>query len=163
MGIRPTAIYLAGPMLDHTGDYRHRDAQTWREKLAEDGPAGVLFFSPAHAFFGAGPATAEMVDYIERSVIFACQATIAYCPDDEPLFGTIRDIEFAHSHGRVVVVVSKTKSLMTWDLIVVQTLDEAVPAVLEAVNDRRLSERVPQIFGLRLGRPPGDDDDPDSA
>jgi hypothetical protein len=156
--IKPIAIYLAGPMYDHTGDYRSKDAMLWRDVLGDQAPAGVLFISPAHAFFGASPITAPILDRVERHMIVACHALLANLTDPAPAFGTIRDIEFAKGHGMPVAIASDSKSLMTHDLIVKPTVDEALTALLEEIHGNRKRPAM-MMGGIQLIPPIMPDDE----
>lgn len=145
-------IYLAGPMLDHTGDFKHPEAQTWREEIAAEIPTGVLLVSPAHAFFGASPITAQALDYMERHMIHAADGVLVNLLTEEPAFGTIRDIEFARSHGRPVAVAGDVRSLMAHDIMVEPSVELALLALIHAI--RQEQDTPPMLpFGVMLRRP----------
>lgn len=120
----PRFVYLAGPQDDVTEVVARR----WREEIAQRAPAHVAFFSPAHAYLGVGVDSFPVVDTANRSMIACCDLMIAWLAGDGRGFGTIREIEFAVAVGKPVVVVGPSirRSLMSRDVTVVDTMDDAV-------------------------------------
>lgn len=134
-------VYLAGPV----DGVQRQEALNWREDVSKRlNKAGVSTFSPAHAFSvayfgGNGPsnkATARAVTEINRYAISQSSVVLAYLPKDRTTIGTIREIEYAVSIGKpVVVLIERTDIpfLSLYDTIQVSNWDEAVGAVIEAL------------------------------
>ncbi len=138
-------VYLAGPI----DGVQRQEALDWREDVSQHlNQAGVSTFSPAHAFsvvyFGGNSplnkATARAVTEINRYAISQSSVVLAYLPKDRTTIGTIREIEYAVSIGKpVVVLVERTdvSFLSLYDTIQVSDWDEAVGAVIDALHCRR--------------------------
>jgi nucleoside 2-deoxyribosyltransferase len=134
-------VYLAGPV----DGVQRQEALDWREDVSQRlKQAGVSTFSPAHAFsvvyFGgnslSNKATARAVTEINRYAISQSSVVLAYLPKDRITIGTIREIEYAVSIGKpVVVLVERTdiSFLSLYDTIQVSDWDEAVGAVIEVL------------------------------
>lgn len=134
-------VYLAGPV----DGVQRQEALDWREGVSQRlNQAGVSTFSPAHAFsvvyFGgdspSNKATARAVTEINRCAIRQSSVVLAYLPKDCITIGTIREIEYAVSIGKPVVVLiecTDTPFLSLYDTIQVSDWDEAVDAVIEAL------------------------------
>ncbi len=135
-------VYLAGP-IDRV---QRQEALNWREDVSRRlNQAGVSTFSPAHAFsviyFGgnipSNKATARAVTEINRCAIRQSSVILAYLPKDRTTIGTIREIEYAVSIGKPVVVLiecTDVSFLSLYDTIQVSDWDEAVGAVIEALS-----------------------------
>ena len=134
-------VYLAGPI----DGVQRQEALDWRENVSQHlNQVGVSTFSPAHAFFmvyfgGNSPlnkATARAVTKINRYAIRQSSVVLAYLPKDHITIGTIREIEYAVSIGKpVVVLVERTdvSFLSLYDTIQVSDWDGAVDAVIEVL------------------------------
>jgi nucleoside 2-deoxyribosyltransferase len=135
-------VYLAGPV----DGVQRQEALDWREDVSQRlNQAGVSTFSPAHAFsvvyFSSNnpsnkAATARAVTEINRYTISQSSVVLAYLPKDRITIGTIREIEYAVSIGKpVVVLVERTdiSFLSLYDTIQVSDWDEAVGAVIEVL------------------------------
>jgi nucleoside 2-deoxyribosyltransferase len=134
-------VYLAGPV----DGVQRQEALDWREDISQRlNQAGVSTFSPAHAFsvahFGgdssSNKATARAVTEINRYTISQSSVVLAYLPKDRVTIGTIREIEYAVSTGKLVVVLierTDVSFLSLYDTIQVFNWDEAVGAVIEAL------------------------------
>ena len=134
-------VYLAGPV----DGVQRQEALDWREDISQRlNQVGISTFSPAHAFSvvyfgGSSPsnkATARAVTEINRYAIDQSSVVLAYLPKDRITIGTIREIEYAVSIGKpVVVLVERTdvSFLSLYDTIQVSDWDEAVGAVIEAL------------------------------
>ena len=135
-------VYLAGPV----DGVQRKEALDWREDVSQclNHRAGISTFSPAHAFSvvysgGNSPsnkATARAVTKINRYAISQSSVVLAYLPKDRITIGTIREIEYAISIGKpVVVLVERTDIpfLSLYDTIQVSDWDEAVSAVIETL------------------------------
>lgn len=149
--MKNVSIYLAGP-IDGVSE---RLARGWREDAGTDLPMGVVLFSPAHAYFGASKATAREVCYLNRMQIAATDAMIANCLDGFG-FGTVREIEFAVSQHKPVVVMESAglaqQSLMMHDVVVVEDWDTALQVALEEVQKLRGDQNMlPGMQILRFG------------
>lgn len=135
-------VYLAGPV----DGVQRQEALDWRESVSQClNQAGVSTFSPAHAFSvvyfgGNGPsnkATARAVTEINRYTISQSSVVLAYLPKDRITIGTIREIEYAVSIGKpVVVLVERTdvSFLSLYDTIQVSDWNGAVGAVIEVLR-----------------------------
>ena len=135
-------VYLAGPV----DGVQRQEALNWREDVSQRlNQAGISTFSPAHAFSvvyfvgsnsPSNKATARAVTDINRYAISQSSVVLAYLPKDRTTIGTIREIEYAVSIGKpVVVLVEHTDIffLSLYDTIQVSDWDEAVNAVIEAL------------------------------
>jgi len=134
-------VYLAGPV----DGVQRQEALNWREDASQRlNRAGISTFSPAHAFsvahFGSnGPlnkTTARTVTEINRYAISQSSVVLAYLPKDRITIGTIREIEYAISIGKPVVVLVEytgTPFLSLYDVIQASDWDEAVGAVIEVL------------------------------
>ena len=91
-------VYLAGP-IDLVSS---EEAKGWREELVL--PPGVLTVSPAHGYRGATLETAPDVDRVCRAMIRASDWVLANLCGEGLAVGTIREIEYAKSLGKLVVV-----------------------------------------------------------
>ena len=134
-------VYLAGPV----DGVQRQEALDWREDMSQRlNQAGISTFSPAHAFsvvyFGgnspSNKATARAVTEINRYAISQSSVVLVYLPKDRITIGTIREIEYAVSIGKPVVVLierTDTPFLSLYDVIQVSDWDEAVGAVIEVL------------------------------
>ena len=132
-------VYLAGPV----DGVQRKEALDWREDVSQRlNRAGISTFSPAHAFSvtyfgGNGPSnkvTARAVTEINRYAISQSSVVLAYLPKDRITIGTIREIEYAISISKpVVVLVEHTdiSFLSLYDTIQVSNWDEAIGAIIE--------------------------------
>jgi nucleoside 2-deoxyribosyltransferase len=134
-------VYLAGPV----DGVKRKEALDWREDVSQHlNRAGISTFSPAHAFsvvyFSGNSSfhkvTARTVTEINRYVISQSSVVLAYLPKDRITIGTIREIEYAISIGKPVVVLiehTDISFLSLYDTIQVSDWDEAVGAVIEVL------------------------------
>ena len=134
-------VYLAGPI----DGVQRQEALDWREDVSQRlNQVDISTFSPAHAFSVAysggnsllNKVTAQAVIEINRCAINQSSVVLAYLPKDRITIGTIREIEYAVSIGKpVVVLVERTDIffLSLYDTIQVSDWDEAVNAVIEAL------------------------------
>ena len=134
-------VYLAGPI----DGVQRQEALGWREEMSQRlNQAGISTFSPAHAFSVAylsssvpsSKVVARAVTEINRYAISQSSVVLAYLPKDRTTVGTIREIEYAVSIGKPVVVPVKHANasfLSLYDTIQVSDWDEAVGAVIEAM------------------------------
>lgn len=128
-----TMVYLAGPI----DDVDMSEAVGWRARLVSLlRQHNISCFNPVGACFIADvPSVAEKVVSIDRFAIFQCDAVIAYLAGEGRAFGTIREIEFARSMGKkVIVVVDSLASAFSHDVEVVPTLEVAVQELLIGVT-----------------------------
>lgn len=150
MSNHPILIYLAGPQ----DDVSKRVARGWREKLASSAPAGVAFFSPAHAYMNVNRLSFRPVDHVNRLVINAATAVIANLSGQGRGFGTVREIEYAVQVGTPVQVIGPVShSLMTWDLTIAESLEEALDNVLHTVDASREAYRKSPLYRMFEFRP----------
>lgn len=144
--MNPVLIYLAGPIDDIPLDA----ARGWREELMAGAPAGMAFFSPAHAYFNVTAATFMPVENCNRAAIRQCHGVLANLAGPGMGFGTIREIEFSRSLSIPVAVVSDSpiKSLMVIDLYAAESLKDGLDMLLEAIQETR---NQPPAFWSFLG------------
>jgi nucleoside 2-deoxyribosyltransferase len=114
--VNPIMVYLAGPIDDITRD----EAQGWRKEISESAPIGVLFYLPTNAYAGTSSVTAPAVDHMNRVAIAQSDGVLANLSGPGRGFGTIREIEFAKTMNKPVVVVQdpmrRLVSLLLHDL-----------------------------------------------
>jgi len=150
-------IYLAGPI----DGINPGDARGWREQVEDQVPTGVLLFSPAHAYMNVRPVNAQAIDWINKTVIRQCDGVLANLSGPGRGFGTIREIEFARLGGKPVAVVGDLDiHYSAWDCILAESFDQAIEALLKAINEQREQMANPLSF-LMPGQglvDPGDDD-----
>ena len=115
-------VYLAGPIDGVSPD----EALDWREAAASAAPQGMVFFSPCSAYLdtASGPAA----DRANRAIIRECDVLLANLLGGGLKLGTMREIEYARSLGKPVVVISEVAgaSLAAHDLTVVPTQEQAL-------------------------------------
>ncbi len=127
-------VYLAGPM----DDVSKEEARGWREDLAAHAPAGVAFFSPAHAYLNVNRISFPYVDLMNRGAIVACHAMIANLMSGGMGFGTTREIEHAISVRTPVWVCGPVAhSMMTHDLKIAPDPELALADILATVDNMR--------------------------
>lgn len=144
---RPASVYLAGPIdLAPPGM-----ANGWRSVAREVfGQYNVATFDPNAAWTGGtfNQETKFSVMRIDFAAILSCDMVFAYLPYDVPTLGTVREIEFARSKNKRVVVASPwaETSAFSADLECHDTLWEALCDVLE-INEDELTEFISVVFG----------------
>ena len=101
---RSIMVYLAGPVDDISADKSHGWRATVSTAFASH---GINTFNPAAAFV-----TGSMDQYgkkqiadIDRAAIHNCDVVLANLSGDGRAFGTIREIEYARSLNKRVIVV----------------------------------------------------------
>jgi nucleoside 2-deoxyribosyltransferase len=149
------AIYLAGP-IDETDD-----GSTWRTRIGESLPPGVIAIDPFHGVHGDGPRTAQVVDRTNRWMIHASDGLLVNLEERAAAFGTIREIEFARAKGKPVVVVSPDiiHSLSAHDVFQEDTLERGLGRLVEAITDRLEAPAVHPMLMIGFGEAPEVDDD----
>lgn len=123
-------VYLAGPIDDvstaHSSPWRHEAAALLKEH-------GVASFLPTSAYQGAAISDARIapaVSAINRCAIERSSHLLANLDGPGRGFGTIREIEYARSLGKPVVVVGTLVSLEAHDVVCVPTFPEAVAQIV---------------------------------
>ena len=128
--VKPDTAYIAGAI-----DFIGNEAACWFETAKEKLEAyGILCFSPYHAYTQLrGKWTSGMkayIDAINRAAIRGCDAFIAHLVRSKFTVGTIRDLEYASSLGKRVIVVSYGSSIVhscaLYDVEIVDTIDSVV-------------------------------------
>lgn len=118
-------LYLAGPL-----DALDYDGTAWYDDFDGVRPADLVGFMPGRAYLGATPGTGNgrYVNAANKGMIQASIGVIANLSGPGRALGTIREIEFAKSHGKLVVVVGDdlSWSLASWDLVVAPDLETAI-------------------------------------
>jgi hypothetical protein len=157
--LNPYLIYLAGPVDGIAG----KDAKGWREYLSSAAPPNIGLFSPAHAYLNITKECIVGADVSNRQIIANCSGVLANLLGPGRGFGTIREIEFANMHHKIVVVAATDldDTMLTYDLQVRPTLDEAFDHLLELINKRR--NAPPQVMTplgmIQLGPDPEEDEE----
>lgn len=141
--------YLAGPLDDVD------DGTAWYDEIELLAPPGWVLYCPGSAFKSPGSDPAAL-DQANRAVIeHSAAVLIAYLDGPGRGFGTIREIEYARSlHRGVVVVAQHLPSLLAHDVLVVPTLREVWPTILEEIDRMVQAQRDHPLFRLLGG---GDD------
>lgn len=156
--IRPIAIYLAGPIDDITVD----DALGWRHQIAKD-YAEVLFYSPIGPWLNARRSNASIIDVGNRRSLLTCHGTLANLSGVGYGFGTMREIEFATAHDRPVAIVTDGRindaTLMTHDIEVFMSTDEAMQRLLEKIGDDLRQPAMGPVGAIQLIAPRGNNPD----
>lgn len=147
----PILIYLAGPIDDVPTEV----AQEWREDAKDEAPTGVTFFSPAHAYSNATPATALAIDRANRNMIAVSDGLIANLAGLGRGFGSIREIEFARMQQKPVAVIHSQEdpivSLLSYDLHLTTNIGDALEMLLLAIKERR---DMPRNLMIMMGLQP---------
>lgn len=131
-------MYLAGPL-----DGLDNDGTTWYDEFEEIRPDDIIGFMPGRAFIGAVD-NPEGMDAANRAVIRVAVGVIANLSGPGRALGTIREIEFAKSLGKPVIVVGNVSaSLMAYDLIQVPDLAGAVEYMANDAKAPRDSRKPP--------------------
>lgn len=103
---RPNTVYLCGPIDMATEE----QIDAWREAAVSFFERfGVTCFNPSAAWVGIherNQAINEAVMTVDYLAILNCDMVLAYLPSNILTLGSIREIEFARSHGKRVVVVT---------------------------------------------------------
>lgn len=156
--LNPYLIYLAGPI----DGIESKESKGWREYLASAAPPNIGLFSPAHAYLNVTKECIVGADVANRQIIANCSGVLANLMGSGRGFGTIREIEFANIHRKIVVVAADDldDTFMTYDLEVKPTLDEAFDHLLELINKRRAEPpTIMSPFGMiQLGSPPDEEE-----
>lgn len=118
-------VYLAGPV----DDISSSEAAAWRtnaKQLLEG--LGITAFDPHMAFSCPSRITAPSIDYINRQAIMCSDGIIANLAGNGKGFGTIREIEYARSMYKAVIVITgePIESLCAHDVIQAKTIPEAI-------------------------------------
>lgn len=128
-------VYLAGPI----DAVSRPDAMGWRDQVAgllsrED----ITSYNPCAAFVNGHLDTAEAIDRVNRVAIQSCDAVIARFTDKAPSVGTPREIEFARSLNKPVVVWADNEKfkrhLAAFDVEVTYSAEGAVRKLLGKTN-----------------------------
>lgn len=132
---RPATVYLAGPIDLATEDLKF----AWRDfastVLLE---YGVDSYSPVGAWrSGNLPSSRKAAMDSAYYSVWICDMVLAYLPADVPTIGTIREIEFARSRDKRVVVASPwaATSAFSADLECHPSVPLALAAILEITED----------------------------
>lgn len=114
-------MYLAGPL-----DGLEVDGTAWYDEFDKIRPDDVVGFMPGRAYIGAAENPAA-VNLANRTIIAFSDGVIANLSGPGRALGTIREIEFAKSFGKVVIAVGYlNNSLASYDLRVVPDLQSIV-------------------------------------
>lgn len=126
----PKLVYLAGPI----DGISVPDAVMWRNEVTEKlTKHGISTFSPPHAFNVGDFAVAKQVYEICKITIYNSDLILAYLDGPGMAFGTIREIEYARSlDKRVIVVSSKLNSLFSYDVEVVSSIETAIGVITKS-------------------------------
>lgn len=144
---RPVMVYLAGPI----DDVEDTESRGWRESMILSAPAGVVFYSPAHAYINVNEANFTKVDRANRVAISHCvDGMLVNLAGEGRGFGTIREIEFARMNNIPVAVAGEVASMMRDDLFIASDLGTALTLLLEAIQEERNIPQHPlfRMFGI---------------
>lgn len=141
-------VYLGGAIDDATRE----EAQGWRDQAkAALAKEGITCYDPCAAF--SAPVDHPEFDlrdigkrahFIEREVIARSTALLVNLIPGKP-FGTIREIDFARSLDRPVVVVAENlPSLQAWDLIIVPDLESGIRGIISGSWRQRRNAPHPE-------------------
>ena len=112
-------IYLAGAL----DGVSYSDGRDWYGVAATSAFPGAVLYCPGCAFLLQD---AKGMDAANRAVIRVADAVLANLSGPGKALGTCREIEFARSQEKPVVVVSeRLESLLAYDLVVVASFEEA--------------------------------------
>lgn len=118
-------IYLAGPL----DGISWEEGRSWYEEAAALAPSDVVLYCPGHAFMFQA-ADAMRMDMANRAVIaMVADAVLAKLDGPGKALGTCREIEFAKRLDKPVVAVGAPDSLLTYDLITVDSLEEGMEEI----------------------------------
>lgn len=119
-------VYLAGPI----DNIDNAIAASWRDYVGKELAAhGVSSFNPCAAFFVGTQPPAELIRSINRHALSVSHICLVNLTGPTMGFGTLREIEYARSIGKRVVVAQNCgleKHLDTYDLELVGSLVEAI-------------------------------------
>lgn len=119
-------VYLAGP-IDNVDTAL---ALGWRKSTGEIlATCGVTSFNPCAAFFVGKQPPAELIRSINRHALFVSHICLVNLTGPTMGFGTLREIEYARSLGKRVIVAHNSKldnHLDAYDLELVDTLEDAI-------------------------------------
>ena len=144
---RPHSVYLCGPIDMANHEMRIK----WRNVAKTVFAAyGVPTFDPSGAWHGGAEnleAKRAIMD-IDYHAVYTTDMTLAHLPPDVPTIGSIREIEYARSQGKRVVVASPwvRTSAFSADLEVYDTVPEALCAILEISHDS-YNDMIHEIYG----------------
>lgn len=113
--------FLSGPI----DDVAEHEAQTWREALGRHLlRKGVNTFDPSRAFNIANGLSSEAVIAINKEAIRQSDIIIVNLSGNGRAFGTIREIEYAKSLNKHVVIVGEIVSLAGYDCVILPSIRE---------------------------------------
>jgi len=131
----PRYVYLAGPINGITVT----EGKTWRDTVAWTlGEFGIGSFSPIGANnIGDLKRTSKIIVNIDKFAISQCDLVLVNLSGPGRAFGTIREIEYARTlNKRVIVIGSGLTSAFAYDVEVVETFDDALHLILgKALTD----------------------------
>lgn len=119
-----SGVYLAGPLDGVDPEY---DARAWYKDAVErlEGLSAVLF-CPGNAYLATGPNQGRWIERYNRAAIEASRVVLVNLAGPGRALGTIREIEFAKTKGKHVVVIGDLHhSLAAHDLEVVPDMQQA--------------------------------------
>ena len=133
-------VYLAGPI----DDIDIQDAKSWRELMARQlWTKGISTFNPATAYHLNLDRNTEFISErlisINKKAIEECDLLVANLSGKGRGFGTIREIEYAKSLGKEVIIIGNLKSLSAFDCLVF----ENVLDFYSYLNIKIKTEKVP--------------------
>lgn len=114
-------VFLSGPIDDISMD----EASRWRDTLARQlDKLNVNVYDPARAFRINTKLSSEAVIKINKTAIEASDLLIANLSGEGRGFGTIREIEYAKSLNKQVIIIGDIVSLSAYDCIIVNDMKE---------------------------------------
>jgi nucleoside 2-deoxyribosyltransferase len=132
-------IYAAGPLDGLDDDEQARQA-SWRGEL--EPPPGVIIFDPGRAYHGVGKHSAVAIDDVNRVIIRQCDGMLAHLDSPARCFGTIREIEYARSMRKPVVIIGELHSLLAHDVSVSATPEAGLSLLISQIRHNRLTDML---------------------
>lgn len=130
----PKMVYLAGPV----DGIPEEDALIWRAETAKAlGLYGVNVYNPMGPYLyntGDMRISAKEICEICRYAINKSDVVLVNLTGKGKAFGTIREIEYAKSIGKRVVVAGDVVSLFGYDVEIVGNLGEAIVKIVGEAN-----------------------------
>jgi len=133
-------VYLAGPI----DDVDIQDAKGWRDLMARQlWTKGISVFNPATAYNLNLDRNTEFISKrlinINKKAIEECDLLVANLSGKGRGFGTIREIEYAKSIGKEVIIIGELESLSAFDCLVFKSVLD----FYSYLNIRIGAEKVP--------------------
>jgi len=149
-------IYVGGP-IDRAD---HNDANAWRKSLqaiAANMRDGLMLFDPFFSFTITGDQALDtekmsLISRTNRTFLADADGALFYLPAGVPVFGTIREIEYASARGTPTVVVCQTdisKVVEAYDLVTVPDIGAGLSLLVNLIdNEPKIVDPIPDPYSL---------------